>query len=70
MKAARIGAIVLLCIAAVGAAAWFLRAPASVRYAAMAGDLSVMVMVRGGGPPPGDVTVQIGDVKVVAKKLP
>ena len=68
MKAARVGALVLVCAAAIGAGVWFLRPPASVRYAATAGELSVMVMLRGAAPD--EITVDVAGNKLVAHKVP
>jgi hypothetical protein len=69
MKSARVGAIVLICLAAIGAAVWFLRSPPSLRYAARAGNLSVMVMLRGAAHPVDEVTVDVAGVKLVAHKV-
>jgi hypothetical protein len=68
MKPARVGAIVILCLAAIGSAVWFLRPPASLRYAASAGNLSVMVMLRGAAPD--EVTVDVAGQKLIAHKVP
>lgn len=68
MKPARVGAIVLLCIAAIGAAVWFLQPPPSVRYAASEGELSVTVSLRGAAPD--RITLDVGGRKLTAHKVP
>jgi hypothetical protein len=68
MKPARVGAIVLVCAAAIAAAAWFLRPPPSQRYAATAGEVSVVVLLRGASPD--EVTVDVAGAKLVAHRVP
>ena len=68
----RVGLIVILLLAAIGTAAWFLRPPPSVRYAGSRGPIEAMVALRtGGAAAPAQVTVELGGgVRIVAARLP
>lgn len=67
----RVGLITILLVAAIATAAWFLRPPASVRYAGSRDGIEAMVSLRtGGSASPEKLTVDLGGgVRIVATRL-